>query len=119
MDTNVLLILGMAAYGAFLWFLLYHEIHIFSHDIDKIVANQTIIKRRLENLSNKVITVYLAKDSLGEYIFFEEPSRTSNRWVCVSEKMGYVEIPVGEIQRLTGQKLLFQDAPIKFLLPCQ
>lgn len=116
---NTILILGMAVYGAFLWFLLYHEIHIFSQDIDKIVVNQTITKRRLENLSNKVITVYLAKDSLGEYIFFEEPSRANNRWVCSSEKMGYIEMSAGEIRRLTGQKLLFQDAPIKFLLPCQ
>lgn len=114
---NTILILGMAAYGAFLWFLLYHEIHLFSHDIDSIIANQAIMKKRLEN--GKTLYVYLVKDESGEYMFFEIPSRVSNRWICASGKAGYIKLSDGEIQRLTEKELTFQNAPIKFLLPCQ
>lgn len=55
---------------------------------------------------------WLAADDFGEYIFLEKPKRGKHEW-CVENLDKYAELAFGELGRLLGRSLTFEDDPVE------
>lgn len=54
---------------------------------------------------------WLAADEFGEYIFLEKPKRSRHEW-HVDDLNKYAELGFGELHRLLGRALTFEDEPV-------
>ena len=56
--------------------------------------------------------VWLAADEHGEYVFLEKPKRGENEWYAEG-LFSFEELAFGEINRLLGRTLTFEDDPVE------
>jgi hypothetical protein len=55
---------------------------------------------------------WLAADEFGEYIFLEKPKKGRREWQ-VENLNKYAELAFGELNRLLGRSLTFEDDPVE------
>jgi hypothetical protein len=77
----------------------------------KVVGVSENQKRYKEN-----ITAWVAVDEDGrECIYYEKPIRKENSWDIENNSDIFCDIPCGNIEKLIGRKLTWEDEPVQLL----